>query len=207
MSASRQHTRSYPSTWCLPRLATAAGSVFAVVYTSSMRMTSVTLTCFHRTLGAAPLRPLSGHRVRLPPSCCAWGAVPWFHCCSAQRNGGVASRPLHALPSFFCGAMSGLPLLCHLRTLAHSSCSPLWHDDSGLPPVHRSGASCHRPGNILPLRVHRCDPMLRLVHLAIRAVRFRFLVAAVQDLCQQSSGKLIGTPHEFGTRIIDTKDL
>ena len=55
--------------------------------------------------------------------------------------------------------------------------------------------------------MHRCNQMLRLVHPAIRAVRFRFPVAAVQDLGQQSTGKLIGTPHEFGTRVIDTKDL
>ena len=55
--------------------------------------------------------------------------------------------------------------------------------------------------------MHQCNQMLRLVHPAIRAVRFRFPVAAVQDLCQQSSGKLIGTPHEFGTRVHDTKDL
>ena len=55
--------------------------------------------------------------------------------------------------------------------------------------------------------MHRCNQMLRLVHPAIRAVRFRFPVAAVQDLCQLSSGKLIGTPHEFGTRVHDTKDL
>ena len=56
-------------------------------------------------------------------------------------------------------------------------------------------------------RMHRCNQMLRLVHPAIRTVRFRFAVAAVQDLCQQSAGKLIGTPHEFGTRVHDTKDL
>ena len=37
--------------------------------------------------------------------------------------------------------------------------------------------------------IHRCNQMLRLVHPPIRAVRFRFLVAAVQDLCQQSSRK------------------
>ena len=55
--------------------------------------------------------------------------------------------------------------------------------------------------------MHRCNQMLRLVHPAIRAVRFRFRVAAVQDLCRQSSGKLIVTPHEFGARIHDTKDL
>ena len=55
--------------------------------------------------------------------------------------------------------------------------------------------------------MHRCNQMLRQVHLALRAVRFRFPVAAVQDLVQQSSGKLIGTPHEFGTRVHDTKDL
>ena len=55
--------------------------------------------------------------------------------------------------------------------------------------------------------MHRRNQMLRLVHPAIRAVRFCFLVAAVQDLCQQSSRKLIRTPHEFGTRVIDTKDL
>ena len=52
--------------------------------------------------------------------------------------------------------------------------------------------------------MHRCNQML---HLAIRAVRFRFPVADVQDLCQQSSGKPIGTPHKFGTRVHDTKDL
>ena len=34
--------------------------------------------------------------------------------------------------------------------------------------------------------MHRRNQMLRLVHPAIRAVRFRFLVVAVQDLCQQS---------------------
>ena len=55
--------------------------------------------------------------------------------------------------------------------------------------------------------MHRCNQMLRLVHPAIRAVHFRFPVAAVQHLCQQSLGELIGTPHEFGTRVIDTKDL
>ena len=44
--------------------------------------------------------------------------------------------------------------------------------------------------------MHRCIQMLRLVHPAIRAIRFRFPVAAVQDLCQQSSRKLSGTPHE-----------
>ena len=55
--------------------------------------------------------------------------------------------------------------------------------------------------------MHRCNQMLRQVHPALRAVRFRFPVAAVQDLVQQSSGKLIGTPHEFGTRVHDTKDL
>ena len=54
--------------------------------------------------------------------------------------------------------------------------------------------------------MHRCNQMLRHVHPALRAVRFRFPVAAVQDLVQQSSGKLIGTPHEFGTRVHDTKD-
>ena len=56
-------------------------------------------------------------------------------------------------------------------------------------------------------RMHRRNQMLRPVHPAIRAVRFRFPVAAVQDLCQQSSGKLISTPHKSGTRVIDTKDL
>ena len=49
--------------------------------------------------------------------------------------------------------------------------------------------------------------MLQMVHPTIRAVRFRFLVAAVQDLCQQSSGKRISTPHQSGTRVVDTKDL
>ena len=56
-------------------------------------------------------------------------------------------------------------------------------------------------------RMHRCNQMLRPVHPAIGVVRFRFPVGAVQDLCEQSSGKPIGTPHEFGTRVIDTKDL
>ena len=42
--------------------------------------------------------------------------------------------------------------------------------------------------------MHRCNQMLRLVHSAIHAIRFRFPVAAVQDLCQQSSGQLISTP-------------
>ena len=55
--------------------------------------------------------------------------------------------------------------------------------------------------------MHRCNQMLRLVHPAIHAVRFRFHVAAVQNLCQQSSRKLTGTPHEFGTRVIDTKNV
>ena len=55
--------------------------------------------------------------------------------------------------------------------------------------------------------MHRCNQMLRHVHPALRAVRFRFPLAAVQDLLQQCSGKLIGTPHEFGTRVHDTKDL
>ena len=55
--------------------------------------------------------------------------------------------------------------------------------------------------------MHPCNQMLRHVHPALHAVRFRFPVAAVQDLLQQSSGKLIGTPHEFGTRVHDTKDL
>ena len=45
------------------------------------------------------------------------------------------------------------------------------------------------------------------MHPSIRVTRFRFPVAAVQDYCQQSSGKLIGIRHEFGTRVIDTKDL
>ena len=54
--------------------------------------------------------------------------------------------------------------------------------------------------------MQRCNQMLRLVHAAIRNVRFRFAMAAVQDLCQQSSEKLIGTPQEFGTRVIGTKD-
>ena len=54
--------------------------------------------------------------------------------------------------------------------------------------------------------------ILRHAHLALRVVRFRFPLVAVQDLCQQFSGKLIGTPHEFGTRVFgtrvhDTKDL
>ena len=53
----------------------------------------------------------------------------------------------------------------------------------------------------------RCNQMLRLSHPGIRTVRFRFHVVAVQDLCQLSSGKLIGTPLDFGTRVIDTKDL
>ena len=56
-------------------------------------------------------------------------------------------------------------------------------------------------------RMHRRNQMLRHVHPALRAVRFRFPVAAVQDLLQRCSGKLIGTPHEFGTRVHDTKDL
>ena len=55
--------------------------------------------------------------------------------------------------------------------------------------------------------MHQCNQMLRQVHPALRTVRFHFPVAAVQDLCPQSSGKLIGTPHEFGTRVHDTKDL
>ena len=55
--------------------------------------------------------------------------------------------------------------------------------------------------------MHRCNQMLRPVHPAIRAVRFRFPMAAVQVLCRQSSGKLIGTPQEFGTRVMGTKDL
>ena len=55
--------------------------------------------------------------------------------------------------------------------------------------------------------MHRCNQMLGLVHPAIRALRLRFLVAADQNLCQQSSRKQIGTPNEFGTRVIDTKDL
>ena len=55
--------------------------------------------------------------------------------------------------------------------------------------------------------MHQCNQMLRVVHLAIRAARFRFSVAAVQDLLQKSSEKLIGTPQEFGTRVIDTKDV
>ena len=42
--------------------------------------------------------------------------------------------------------------------------------------------------------MHRRNQMLRQVHPALRAVRFRFAVAAVQDLLRQSSGKLIGTP-------------
>ena len=55
--------------------------------------------------------------------------------------------------------------------------------------------------------MQRHNQMLRLVHPAIRPVRFRFPVAAFQDLCQQSSRKLIGTPHEFGTWVHETKDL
>ena len=55
--------------------------------------------------------------------------------------------------------------------------------------------------------MHRRNQRLRQVHPALRAVRFRFPVAAVQDLVQQTSGKLIGTPHELGTRVHDTKDL
>ena len=46
--------------------------------------------------------------------------------------------------------------------------------------------------------MHGRNQMLRLVHPAIRVVRFRFPVAALQDLCQQSSGKLIGTPTSSG---------
>ena len=55
--------------------------------------------------------------------------------------------------------------------------------------------------------MHRCNQMWRQVHPALRAVRFRFPVAVVQDLLQQSLEKLIGTPQEFGTRVHDTKDL
>ena len=55
--------------------------------------------------------------------------------------------------------------------------------------------------------MHRRNQMLRQVHPALRAVRFRFPVAAVQDLLQQPSGKLIGTTHNLGTRVHDTKDL
>ena len=55
--------------------------------------------------------------------------------------------------------------------------------------------------------MHRRNQMLRQVHPALCAIRFRFLVAAVQNLVQQSSGKLICAPHDFGTRVHDTKDL
>ena len=55
--------------------------------------------------------------------------------------------------------------------------------------------------------MHRCNQMSRQVHPALSAVRFRFPVATVQDLVHQSSRKLIGTPHEFETRVHDTKDL
>ena len=48
--------------------------------------------------------------------------------------------------------------------------------------------------------MHWRNQMLRQVYPALRAVRFCFRVAAVQDLVQQSSGKLIGTPH----RVRDT---
>ena len=57
------------------------------------------------------------------------------------------------------------------------------------------------------ISMHRHNQMLRQVHPALRAIRFHFPVAAVQDLCQQSLGKLIGTPQEFGTRVHDTKHL
>ena len=55
--------------------------------------------------------------------------------------------------------------------------------------------------------MHRRNQRLRLVHPAIRAVRFGFRVVVVQDLCEHSSGKRIGTRHGFRTRVIDTKDL
>ena len=55
--------------------------------------------------------------------------------------------------------------------------------------------------------MYRCNKMLQLVHPTIRAVRFRFLVGAVQDLCWLSTGKLNGTPLEFGTLVVDTRDL
>ena len=55
--------------------------------------------------------------------------------------------------------------------------------------------------------MHRCNQMLRLVHPAILAVRFRCPVVAVQALCRQSSRKLVRIPHESGTQVIDTKDL
>ena len=54
---------------------------------------------------------------------------------------------------------------------------------------------------------HRCNQMLQLVDPANCAVRFRFPVAAMRYLCQQSLGKLIDSPDEFGTRVFDTKDL
>ena len=42
--------------------------------------------------------------------------------------------------------------------------------------------------------MYLCNKMLRSVHPTIRAVRFRFLVDTVHDLCQLSTGKLTGTP-------------
>ena len=55
--------------------------------------------------------------------------------------------------------------------------------------------------------MYRCNKMMQSVHLTIHAVRFRFPVDALQDLCQLSTGKLTGTPLEFGTRVVDTTDL
>ena len=54
-----------------------------------------------------------------------------------------------------------------------------------------------------------CDPSWKELDAPLQpnVATVRFPVAMVQDLCKQSSGKLIGTPYEFGTRVIDTKDM
>ena len=55
--------------------------------------------------------------------------------------------------------------------------------------------------------MYRCNKMLRQVHPTIRVVWFRYLVDAVQDLCQPSTRKMSGTHLGYGTRVVDTAYL
>ena len=55
--------------------------------------------------------------------------------------------------------------------------------------------------------MYRVNNKLRSVHPSLQAIRFRFPVDAVHDLCQQATARLDTSTRQFGLEIVDTSDL
>ena len=55
--------------------------------------------------------------------------------------------------------------------------------------------------------MYRVNNKLRSLHPNLQAIRFRFPVDAVHDVCRQATGKLDTSARQFGLEIADTSDI